>query len=402
MSHPTGLVGLPTEILVEIFEHPPIPNETLYSLALLCRRLHFIALPLYFSRHGMGSAPNSVLITMRTDRRDLLRALQTALFTPETPNITCVFPHPSCTSIFPLLPHLRRLERFISRLPSVNDVTLRFDTRGSVCLSVGDDQALKAWASALGALLNCVVRSRCNSLTILSGGQFTWAYELAPSTRRITRNSLMSFLRIRSRDMNNFRRVSRQGESHVEMTMPSNVSRTSHLTSLDIQSAILIVPPALHWTLAAVRNCHSISLSLSPTLPQSMMWSIVLPLIASAAQNVTRLSLWRTECIPDLDVLAFIAGLPRLTHLMLSGHGTNTIQHHRNPLIEFRHLQSLRAPPNFILYFLRHPTCFPQIKNVHIMARTTHERPPRLIHSLIRDHQQTRRLRPGPSISCIP
>ncbi|KAJ7440730.1 hypothetical protein FB451DRAFT_1442934 [Mycena latifolia] len=158
MSRPIGLVDLPTELLLKIFEHP-IPTDTLYSLALLCRRLHFTALPLYFSRHSMDSTANSVLIHMRTDRRDVLTALQTALFTPETQNITCVFPRSSCTSIFPLLPHLRRLERFISRLPFVNDVILRFDAQGSVCFSVGDDQALKD----LGGLLNCIVTASCGT-----------------------------------------------------------------------------------------------------------------------------------------------------------------------------------------------------------------------------------------------
>ncbi|KAJ6595127.1 hypothetical protein DFH09DRAFT_159014 [Mycena vulgaris] len=114
MLHPTGILDLPTEILVDILENPTFPIDTLYALASLSRRLHFIALPIYFSRHGMPSTPNSVVITMRMNRKDLLSALQIALFIPQIDSITCIFPHPSCTSIFPILPHLRRLESHCS------------------------------------------------------------------------------------------------------------------------------------------------------------------------------------------------------------------------------------------------------------------------------------------------
>jgi hypothetical protein len=99
-----GILDLPTEILVEILDSPTFPSETLYALALLCRRLHFLVLPMYFSRHGTISTPNSIVISMRTDRRDLLSALQTALFIPQIDTLTCIFPHPCCTGIFKLLP----------------------------------------------------------------------------------------------------------------------------------------------------------------------------------------------------------------------------------------------------------------------------------------------------------
>ncbi|KAJ7460248.1 hypothetical protein FB451DRAFT_1563333 [Mycena latifolia] len=334
MSRPIGLVDLPTELLLKIFEYP-IPTDTLYSLAFLCRRLHFIALPLYFSRHGVDSIPNSVVIDMRTDRRDVLTALQTALFIPETPNITCFFPHSSCTSIFLLLPHLRRLERFISRLPFVNDVTLRFDTQGSMCLYVGDDQALKD----LGGLLNCIVKKRCNSLTIPSVCQFTWASEPAHIERRTA--------------------------SHFEMAIPSGVSRSSHLTSLNIPSANLILPPALHWTLGAIRNCRAMSLTLCRTVAEPEIWSIILPLIASAAPNLTKVALLKAEFIPDLDILDFIAQLPLLEDPTISSHSTAIIQD-GNPVAEFRHLETLRAPSNFIQYFLGHPGCLPKLERICI------------------------------------
>ncbi|KAJ7440729.1 hypothetical protein FB451DRAFT_1442930 [Mycena latifolia] len=149
------------------------------------------------------------------------------------------------------------------------------------------------------------------------------------------------------------------------MAMPSRVSCSSHLTSLDIQSAILILPPILHWTLDAVRNCRTISLTLCRRVAEPKTWSIVLPLIASAAPNLTKVALLKADLIPDSDFLAYIAQLPLLKDLTISSGSTAVIQH-GNPVVEFRHLETLRAPPNFIQYFLQHPGCLPKVERICI------------------------------------
>ncbi|KAJ7916846.1 hypothetical protein B0H13DRAFT_2446201 [Mycena leptocephala] len=146
MAQRTGILDLPTEILVTILDRSIVSIHSLRSLAVLCRRLQFIALPIYFSRHGLTPTSKSVVINMTSNRRDLLAVLQMALFIPETENITCIFSHPSCVSIFPVLRHLKRLQTYISRLLSVNDVTLIMDDVDSACLSFGNnDRALRAW-----------------------------------------------------------------------------------------------------------------------------------------------------------------------------------------------------------------------------------------------------------------
>ncbi|KAJ6621940.1 hypothetical protein B0H10DRAFT_2187755 [Mycena sp. CBHHK59/15] len=129
----SGFLDLPSEILAIILENPNFPDNTLYSLALLCRRLHFIALPIYFSRNGMDYQSKSVVIAMRADGRDMLAALHTALFVSSMEKITCIFPHPSCTSIFPLLYHLQRVKGLVWRFPSVKEVILQLNVRGSIC-----------------------------------------------------------------------------------------------------------------------------------------------------------------------------------------------------------------------------------------------------------------------------
>ncbi|KAJ7036022.1 hypothetical protein C8F04DRAFT_954300 [Mycena alexandri] len=164
---PSKFVGLPTEILAYILKDPLISLETLYSLALLCRRLHLIALSIYFSRHELTSISRSLHIPMQTEGRDLLTVLETTLFLPDVDDFTFIFPHPSCVSILPILRELQRVENYISRLHSVKGVTLQLDQPHSVCLSVGNEAALRAWSIGLGSLLSCIVEKVCSCLTVM-------------------------------------------------------------------------------------------------------------------------------------------------------------------------------------------------------------------------------------------
>ncbi|KAJ6464858.1 hypothetical protein C8R45DRAFT_1023399 [Mycena sanguinolenta] len=384
-----GLVDLPNEILVTIFEDRTFPTDTLYALALLSRRLHFIALPIFLSRHGVTTDSKTVDIQMEADRRDLLAALNIALFALQPEAITCALPHPSCTSIFPLIPHIDRLTNYFSRLPSVQHVTLVLDSSGGTCLAVGDDRALRAWSIHLGRLLNCIVKKQCSSFTIQNGGQFTKTYEVDTKTgrrgslnlssilpkiefgRRVSLNlsSVLPKLLLQGKNSETqaFRRAPHQGLDRIEM---SSCYSSSHLTSLDIRSAALILPPGLSWTLTALRNCGIKSLTLGRGIKDAGIWGTVLPLIASAGRSLTSLTLTEFDpgSISDNDILAFIARLPQLRHLSISSGTTRTkIPEAAGPLIPLRALETLRAPPAFIEYFLRHRSPLPKITSICVL-----------------------------------
>ncbi|KAJ6534815.1 hypothetical protein B0H19DRAFT_1271511 [Mycena capillaripes] len=324
MAQLAGILDLPTEILVAILESPRVSDGTLRSLARVCRRLHFIALPIYFSRNGLTPSSDFLDLSLRSDGHDLLGVLLTALFTPETQNITCHFPHPDCTSIYPLLSHLKRLEKYISRLPSVKVVQLQLDVAGSVCLSSGDDHALKAWTGQLESLLNCIVKKQCKSLTMDYGSQFTRSYEVGPpsSPRGPITRLFAAVPKLLSRDSGetagvteHFRRNPRQGHRRFKVTLPSSVHRSARLTSLEIYSPILLLPPGLQWTLTALRTCPVTSLTMERREAYSIPWSTVLPLIGSAGKCLSSLTLtdpaapysrgttsWDTNYFSDTEV----------------------------------------------------------------------------------------------------
>ncbi|KAJ7856330.1 hypothetical protein B0H13DRAFT_2078914 [Mycena leptocephala] len=375
MTERTGILDLPTEILVKILEDYMVPNNTLYALGVLCRRLHFISLPIYFSRHGITATSKSLDIDMRTDRRVLLAVLLMALFTPPIENITCIFPHPDCTSIFPILLHLKRLQDYITRLPAVKHVTLQLDERGSMCLSVGDDSSLQAWTSHLEGLLNCIVRKKCTRLSIMYGAQFIRAYEPVPVAawqgRLKALTSIFSKLfSPRRSETHQFRRVPSQGRKGTEMTLPSSAYQSCELTSLEIYSPILVLPPGLLWTLTALRNCPITSLTLELRLGVAIPWSTVLPLIASAARGLTTLVVQEAESLfardgTETNILDFISQFPLLRHLTISCIAVRPTR----PLSQFGELETIRAVPPLIHDLLRNPSHLPKIQGICILWR---------------------------------
>ncbi|KAJ7291797.1 hypothetical protein C8J57DRAFT_1458504 [Mycena rebaudengoi] len=377
-----GILDLPTEILARIFENPTFPTHSLYYLALLSRRLHFVALPIYFARNNINYGSGSVVISMGTGNWDILSALQSALFISTMEDITCILPHLSCSSTSPFLFHLARVRRFISRFPSVKKVTLQFasfDNKEDRSLSVGNDEALRAWTSNLGDLLNCILDRDCNSLTIAHGSHFIRGYELSRGGtllqfQSLTHSVVASFGRLLFSKVpptrQEFRRDPRQGREWIVFPAPMG---SAYLTALHIQSAVLLVPPGLNWTLSVLRDCPITTLTISKvTWLAFEVWSTVLPLINSAAPNITSLAFLDVGDITKKDLVTFCTRFPCITHLELGdklAYRSHDVLSVRIP--QLRHLLSVKAPPEFLVHCLRSNGRFPKLQSVTILCRAS-------------------------------
>ncbi|KAJ6562134.1 hypothetical protein B0H19DRAFT_1233871 [Mycena capillaripes] len=376
---PARITDLPTEILMNIFEHPTFPTKALYFLALLSRRLNYIALPIYCSRNHIDLGAKSAAITLHTDRFDILSVLQICLSISSMDRIACIFPHPSCSTIFPFLKQMKRVENFISGLSSVKEVSLTLDTtqRGR-CLAHGTDEVLAAWATQLYSLLNCVVDRGCTSLTVINGTHLTEAYQLNPQ------GFLQNYLPLLDRDALalGFKRNPKQG--NAVLPMPS-FNPVSHLSSLNIDSITLILPPGLYWTIAVLRTSPITSLSIRMSHVEPDIWRTVLPLIASAAPNLTTVSLTELDSPSESHgapgetlALAFLARLPHLTKIELThlqalwgynmGRDIRYFLHRTNgPTAPYRHLTTLRAPANIVAHLLSRPGGLPAILAICVL-----------------------------------
>lgn len=374
---PTGILDLPTEILVDILERLNIPPTTFFNLALLCRKLHFIALPIFLARCGFNSSTNSIVMGVMDDRPDAISGLKTALFKPQPESICAIFAHPSCISIFPIVALLQRLENYISRLPSLKHVTLQLDIRGSACLSVGSEEGLRAWTTGMESLLNCIVRTQCTSLTMLYGSQFTRGtkFVLPPTPNQGTPtrllSSISSLLCLRGSD-----NIDNSNRRAPEMALPLSLHASTKLTALEIHSAILLRGPGLNWTLTALRNCPVTSLTLGRLLEESIAWDSVLPLIASAATSLTSFkfleadpfSAGYTDVLLEGHILEFISRLPLLHRLDIS---YIEISENREtdtpPTIQLPRLETLRAPARLIHHLLRNLNPIPKIRTIYVV-----------------------------------
>ncbi|KAJ7280197.1 hypothetical protein C8J57DRAFT_1301904 [Mycena rebaudengoi] len=379
MTRTTTLLSLPNELLVLIFENLQFPVDYLCTLAMLNRRVHILALSIYFARNNMPSPSKSVVIRMRLDGMDTLTALQMALcicLSPKIEHLECILPHPSCVSVIPLLPHLSRLRRFISRL-SLDRVILQLDVGNSKCNATGDDYALRAWSSTFEALLNSFVQTSCTDFTIRAGTYFTRSYAISKTPRwsahfiRTLEAFFSSKTDITSSDVK-FQRVPQQGLGR-NITPMSLDARSRHCTVLNvihIQSVVLLTPPGLRWTLSALQHSPVTTLSISEVSMDTQLWRAAFYLIAKATPGLTDLSLSELECISDIEILAFCSRLPRLTRLKIGRNELNpdtpTRCEHGAPIPEFRNLASIHAPSDFLLYFLRPRLCFPNLKSLSI------------------------------------
>ncbi|KAJ7333431.1 hypothetical protein DFH08DRAFT_1083823 [Mycena albidolilacea] len=315
---PASIADLPNELLIDILGKPTFSTEALYFLGLLSRRLNFIALPIYFARTGVDLETRSATIALTTSRFDPLSALQVYLFLPPTmEKIVCSFPHPSCLTIFPFLAQFERVYRFLARLTAVGAVTLELDNRiEGRCLTVGKDNVLDAWASQYGCLLSCVIDKGCSSLAVINGLHLTETYELHRPQKILPRQLTRLFTRPDPGSGLTFQRDPEWGVADIVLVLPSFSGSGSQLTSLNIHSATLLVPPGLVWTLTVLRKSLIRSLVIRMSVMADMGHGAA-PL-AAVALNLTSISLIDIHPCNEPAIFAFLAHFPVLTDLELT------------------------------------------------------------------------------------
>ncbi|KAJ6628863.1 hypothetical protein B0H10DRAFT_1940233 [Mycena sp. CBHHK59/15] len=372
------LLDLPNEVILLILLQPDLPSDALLFLSMLSTRLHHLALPIYFERHGIDDPVQKAEFTILDSRRDPLSALQMALFVPAIANISCALPHYQTSTVHPLFPHIRRFRTLIARLTSVSKVTLVLDTPDSICGVVGD--GIETWASEFGELLNIILKRGCTSLVLRYGMFFSQAYELRPArlgARPVNafwsavRHMLSDSSVTPSEEWGIFQVSSNANATPMELDSEGRTSST--LTHFKIESSMPLLPPCFSWSLSALQHSPIACLEfVGVTLP-TKIWSAVLPCIASLVPTLTELNLSDLYGISGSDILLFLAKLPRLIVLTIGY--TEYSRHVQSscpdsgflPVPKLYHLTTLRAPSTFVSHFLKKP--LPSLTSLCISPR---------------------------------
>ncbi|KAJ7498717.1 hypothetical protein FB451DRAFT_7458 [Mycena latifolia] len=371
--HAVQLLDLPDELLLLILEHLD-PNALLY-LAMLSRRLHYISLPMYFMHYGMDNPAEKAEFTMLDSRRDPLTALQMALFIPAITHLSCSWPHYE-TSVHLLFPHIRRLRVLFARLAFVRKVTLVLDTPGGFYDTSGDD--IETWTLEFGELLNTILKRGCTALTLRYGRFFTQSYQLrhAPLLARPVnafRNAVRNILPDTASAMpSDGWELLQLGQPHAPMELNLEGCASSALVHFNIESSMLFLPPCFNWSLSALRHSPISCLEFIGILLPTRIWSVVLPPIASVVSALTELNLSNLYGISGMDILLFLAKLPRLKILTIGyTEYSRSIQSSfpdSGPIPQLHELINLHAPSTFISHMLKKKS-MPSVESLCITPR---------------------------------
>ncbi|KAG5341538.1 hypothetical protein C0989_009899 [Termitomyces sp. Mn162] len=278
-------------------------NPVLIVIAKTCRRLYYLALPVYFQRYGIPSnpAPRSLVLCDRTLRA--LPGLTAAFFITSVDDLLCKFPGPEeyCFS-----KGVRDLHRFVYRLSSVSSVSLdisNIDTRWTSGLATAVSDA---WKPRFIRLLDTMLERGCSSLTVAYGH-----FNVAPSLltrRRVEEPKAERKFLGRVPLLSLFRR---------KQASKVNMRAGSKLSSLCIHSNMLLSPPFYEWTLQTLHANPITSLSfrvsgLSQDAWARLLSALTLPSLASFSPENSGIT------FPAL--LAFLQRHPTITTLNLHPH----------------------------------------------------------------------------------
>ncbi|KAJ7742681.1 hypothetical protein DFH07DRAFT_836078 [Mycena maculata] len=319
-----GLLTLPNEILLIIFSHFEDPYP-LYPLSTTCRRLHFLALPIYGVRTGVlklsDSMTESYNIMVGPEETTALAALQTSLFLDTVDNLNCTFSNPHSQ-----IRDLGRFYRLCSILTSIDSTNLRFrppsfdDYHGPI-------QEIYYFDSIIHAL-NMVLEKSCTTLTVGA------VPSDKPGSRRRARAA---------------RGAPSGGVLTSSISLSTAALRQRKLSEFGIHSDILVSPHCRAWTVEVLNSFPITSLSIDAYSVPTDVWDNVL----TQTEIPTLSDLSIADCrVAPARMHAFLSRHPSVTTLHFGMVFVPSLQE-RLPPDHLPRLRVLSAPAAQVAYLLQ-------------------------------------------------
>ena len=260
------IIDLPNEILIMISED--LTEFDLYNLALLCRRLHLVALSLYFEKRSLFIYRNGGEISIDHNTLDMA-AVRLALFVHSLSSLYCQVSASNKRQTC----HLQRL---ILRMSVVSTIHIEFSASGP-------DQS---FTNPLPILLKALENKKCRSLSVSGVTHDTFTHR--PNTR-----------------------------------LPPIVT----LTGFEIAHPVLLLPQWLDWTAKSLQSSHltrlevtNCTVELANALPSFTLPHLLLLYLACGNLPVSALAsfLSRHPTIRTLKILSLQLDGPITTQLFPS------------------------------------------------------------------------------------
>jgi hypothetical protein len=311
-----------------------LADADVFSLSLLSRRLHYLALPVYLIRCNVPD-PFSIslpggMVFLRAHNFNALPALQTALFIPSISSMTCTFRHRD------YITDIRRLASWISRVSHVTEA--RFNLPFNSDKDILTD-GVTLWA--IEHLLAALVEKSCLKLSFkgFSGANLC-------SSRSLRRAQGIEF-----RD--------------VPGTPSPLLSRNpiSSLQELRIHSPVVLFPVFKKWTINSINSSSIVTLIFSCFELPTEEWASILPHLTLHALRELTISV---STMDFHDFAAFFTRHPLIVTLDLTCGSINSAADHRLRDFVNPNLTTLDTTPEYASVLLNSPITFPNISTITI------------------------------------
>jgi hypothetical protein len=397
------LLELPAELLLEIAQY--LANSELYSLSLLCVRLHHIALPLYLMRHGLACPSNFACdkLSLSGKKFGALPGLRLSLTFAQVKHLEISL------GDIPDAKKLDGLGRFLSKpsLLHIGEVTLDFDNvgmhRSGDKLKSRHHGLVIRWGDFLCTMMSSLADKSPETLTLRSGclqvdGSHNSDMDVIDLAAQPTaRHSSFSF---KSGDLlNPLKGMLRHSSTSLELTRSSprifSGSRKRErpvlrplqtLRVLCLHSMMVLRQPFLDWAVATANLSPITNLSFNGLTLSAQAWGILLPLLMLPA--LSNFSIHSTTIL-FADLALFLARHNQtLTTLGLFKSSLQITPAHPMPLVitpkhppppnppgtpalRLPELKALGASPSYITHFLsmsedEKTDLFPKLSIIHI------------------------------------
>ena len=357
-SQSTGLLDFPNEILLFILEQVELDWD-LFTLASISRRLHYLALPLFFARNGVSPFAGELILF---DARSyaVFRALSIALFKPSLKQLRCTFD-------FAKPENIRRLGKLVANLSRIEEVFVNFmDTtyREPGFKPVKPLEFGPVAATELSEVFSAIMR-KSGRITIYDTSVWyagSTAKELAAIGRKQFSKYMLKSMTSTVWD------VARSIGSWLARGTGSDAPPVSSL-SIDLYCSMLFHASFFPWTLRALNSTRLSTLSLRQLNMKHDKWEAILPpLIMPNLRNLTVESC----SIPFLTLIKLLSRHPQITNLYLGRNLAPPSQSDPLPVGVLPRLTHISATSQYLLYFLAPKTSLAILKSVSMIIRIQH------------------------------
>ena len=288
-------------------------DEDVYSLALLSKRLHFLALPIYCSRMHCCSLKGGYLHLYSSPLK-VLRAARTALYVQKLAHVS-VNP-----AVQELIPVLKGLSRLMSRMESVCGVQF-----SCVCIPRGAMDQAKV-VKEFARLLEILACKACTSVSFC-GIKVASGQKSAPR---------------------------------------SEISPLTTLQYLNISSSVLASPSIRTWIIRSINLSPITNLTLNEVALSADTMSFGKDLCLLKLPSLTILSLTFFENIQIDDIVTFLCRHHRIVTLRLKGRGVINSRTLTLPKDALPSLTTLETTPRYMQHFLRPRGSLPSLRHVSL------------------------------------